>query len=785
MKLVKDRRNSRGLFRHGRLYYRLVMVLLLVTVPVLVVPGIYNGVQGIQLSSSDIQKKFEVVSLSIASSTSIWLDFNIKALQQVVQQKEIVDMDPMAQKRVLEDMTVLYPEIYVASTTDLSGMNVARSDDLENIDYSDQYWFQAIKDGSSLAFQTIIDQASRKPALVIAVPILNTSRQVVGVGMVVAGLDMLSEQLQITRFGETGSIYVIDDQNYIVAHSDEEIASQLLDASHYPAVEMLREGYVKRIPFDEDGVSWLSYLKPLENGWGVIIQQQRDEMNENIIQMRKRGAIIFSVGMFLLVVAVTLIVSRVIRPIDELTATAVAIAGGDLESYVDIKSKDEIGVLAQAFNQMTNQLRLSQVDLKRQVTERTAELAARTMELETRTEELKERSSYLQIAAEVSRFVSSILEPDILMNQVVDLIGERFDLYYVGLFLVDAKREYARLKAGTGDAGKAMLERGHSVELGVGMVGWCIENAQPRIALQADADDVRLSVPDLPETRSEAALPLRSRDTVIGALSIQCRLSNAFDDENITIFQLLADQVAVAIDNARLYSESQETLQSLREVYAQRSRDSWVNLLQSHTGLAYRSDIQGAERAQNIWYPEMEAALKQGDIVITDQAVDDIFHPLAIPIKVRGSVVGVLDARKAKPDGDWLPEEITLLQTVVEQLGVALESAQLYQQTQNRAERERMVAEITGKLRASNDPQEILQTAAQELRQALGAKDARVLLRSIRASDDTPSGDRLQSKQSTKKTLGGVDSQNVPETTSLENESVVDSDASVSEDEKT
>jgi signal transduction histidine kinase len=177
-------------------------------------------------------------------------------------------------------------------------------------------------------------------------------------------------------------------------------------------------------------------------------------------------------------------------------------------------------------------------------------------------------SRQLQTAAEVSHAASSILDPDELIQQVVNLVRERFELYYVGLFLVDRTGEWsgepgrwAVLRAGTGQAGQQMMEQGHKLEIsGASMIGWCVANKQSRVALDVGEEAIRFENPLLPETRSEVALPLISRGEAIGAMSIQSCQEAAFSRGDISVLQAMADQLANAIENARLYDQAQREL---------------------------------------------------------------------------------------------------------------------------------------------------------------------------------------------------------------------------------
>jgi PAS domain S-box-containing protein len=174
---------------------------------------------------------------------------------------------------------------------------------------------------------------------------------------------------------------------------------------------------------------------------------------------------------------------------------------------------------------------------------------------------LKRRSTLLEVAAEVSRAASAILDPFILSKEVVDLVRKRFGFYYVGLFLVDEQREFAVLQAGTGRAGREMLKNGHKLPIGnTSMIGWSIANQRARIALDVGKDAVHFRNPLLPESRSELSLPLITHGQTLGALTIQSAEEAAFSQEDIETFQTMADQLANAILNARLYGQLEKEL---------------------------------------------------------------------------------------------------------------------------------------------------------------------------------------------------------------------------------
>ncbi len=331
-----------------------------------------------------------------------------------------------------------------------------------------------------------------------------------------------------------------------------------------------------------------------------------------------------------------------------------------------------------------------------------------------RTEAWQQRAALLEAAAEVSRATTEMIDVELLLHEVVDLVRQRFDLYYVGLFLLDETGRWAVLRAGTGEAGRAMIAQGWQLEVGgQSMIGRCVATGQADIQLDVGEAAVRFENPYLPETRSEMALPLRARGEVLGAMTIQSNRIAAFEQDDIRTMQTMADQVAVAISNARLFAQVQESLAAERRAYGEVTREAWQQLLLASPDLDFMSDRTTTRPAGDLWRPEMYTALRTGKL-----ASGEAGNTLAIPIRVRDQIIGVVDGRK--PDGSvWSTQEIELLEAMTDQLNVALEGARLYQETQRRAARERLISDVTGRIRETLDVEVVLKTAADEIRQAL------------------------------------------------------------------
>ncbi len=378
------------------------------------------------------------------------------------------------------------------------------------------------------------------------------------------------------------------------------------------------------------------------------------------------------------------------------------------------------GIISQ---QLLNPLRELSLYLEERVEERTQKLSEATEQLEIANISLERRAAYLEAAALVAREAAGIRDVGLLLQRTANLVSESFGFYHVGIFLLDGAGEYAVLHAASSQGGQRMLNRGHRLRVGeAGIVGYVAGTGGPRIALDVGEDAVFFDNPDLPHTRSEMAVPLKVRGEVIGVLDVQSTEPEAFSQEDVKALETLSDQVALAISNARLFEQVEERLEAERRLYGQLSYEEWRALVQRRGAVGFWRKGKKTTPAGDLWQPRMEKALRTGERVEEDSDV------LTIPIKVRGQVIGVVDARRSARGGGWTMERVALLEQLVEHLGTALESARLYEEAQHRAAREQLVAEIAGRLRASMDPDLILKTTVRELGYALEAERASVIL---------------------------------------------------------
>jgi GAF domain-containing protein len=408
-----------------------------------------------------------------------------------------------------------------------------------------------------------------------------------------------------------------------------------------------------------------------------------------------------------------------------------------IDPFLIIVQLGFIGLLLRhAMNSMLDAMKRAQSNERAQI-EANQELEALRASLEQRvarrTRDLELRSSQLQAAAEVGRAVISILETEELIREVADLLHERFTLYHVGLFEVDSTGQWAEYRAGAGAGASALLKEGFRLAVGGNsMVGWCTANAQARVSQDVDTDAGHHGHPLVPRTRSEAALPLVAHGQVIGALSVQSDRPGTFDEATVSSLQIIADQVAVALDNARLFTESQQALEATRRAYGDLTRQAWIDLLRSRGDWGYSYAYRAITPAEGDWQTEMLQALETGQSVQGRSSGEPV---LAMPLKVREEVVGVLSFHKAESEGladagdeAWTREEIGLLEQIIQQMGVALESAQFYEESQLRATQERTAREVTARMRETLDIDAVLRTSLQEMRQALGLSSMTIRL---------------------------------------------------------
>jgi len=688
---------------------RLTILALVVTIPMLILLSLILAAQAQDTYENEALAKLELAGDDLSQSIADWLHSNVVALRNLAAQPGIISLDPDQQRPILQAFQDNYPYTYLVSTTDVNGMNIARNDDAALTDYSDRSWFKGAITGA-VAYQTLIGRTTGRPALVIAVPIRNAEREILGVAMFAADLTDVDQIVKQMNLGENSYAYLVDNIDQLLAHPNlAENATELVDYSSDKPIAALRNasitGEVKvRLDYrDAEGVDWRSYAVRLDNGWGVVVQQYESDYTVVANSLLWTAAAFTLVAILILAVSLWATLRQAIRPIISLTQTVQAITAGRLELEAQVENEDEIGVLARSFNVMTGQVR----DLIGSLEQRVAE---RTLELEF-------RSAQLQAAADVGRAAATIRGLDDLLRVVVNLVSERFGFYHVGIFLLDERGEYALLRAANSAGGQKMLARGHRLKVGQqGMVGNVTSQRKPRIALNVGQDAVFFNNPDLPETQSEMTLPLVVAEELLGALDVQSTQANAFGEEDLRTLQVLADQVSTAIYSARLVQQVEQALEAERRAYGIQSQQAWKSYIESLSTVGFARTASGIAPLRDVNDPGARQVLQSGQTTLDEQDPAVLY----VPVKLRNQVIGVIKSRTAG-NNTWTPENVQTIESLVEQLGVALESARVYQETRMRAERERLLSEAAERMSETMDVESVLQTALREIGNLLNA----------------------------------------------------------------
>ncbi len=347
---------------------------------------------------------------------------------------------------------------------------------------------------------------------------------------------------------------------------------------------------------------------------------------------------------------------------------------------------------------------------------------------------------------DLEQFVHEMTEANDIshsLNEITRKISQQFNSSFVGVYIMDDSKQFVELKAAYNRDQEAREHDGHmqdgqhnnkentrfsineTEKSGDGVVGRAAATGEV-----CQSDDLLQFAQGLPNSEistenSEVALPIRAHGIVKGVLDITRNSREPFSSEEMAILHIYADQLALVNE----YDQSLEAEISgvERSTYGDITRQAWDVLMQDRSEWGYRSDERGIYQAEGEWHPWMIQAAQQGKVIVRQ---DKDFSIASVPIRVRDYTLGVLDFRKAS-ESAWTSDELILVQTLTDQLGQALESARLYQNTQMRAERERVLTEITSKVRASTNVDVILQTAIRELAEALRVPKGTIQLRSF------------------------------------------------------
>ncbi len=576
-----------------------------------------------------------------------------------------------------------------------------------------------------VVWSEVYEDATGQGLLVTAAIPLYQNDKLVGVIGIDVSLDAVQEIIESSQVFENSYTFLIDKTGQAIILPEQGYLDILGQASdQFETTPNLREDSIpnfnsvittmvgKRKGLDEvqsDEGTFIVAYAPLNNtGWSLatvvpeaqllqsftLLQEELDTNTRQLIFSR-----LLMTGLALLALSLLIgywATGQLVNPIKELVDAVQTFGRGNWDVSLPKGREDEIGALTNTFKNVTDQLRDTMSNLEERVDER--------------TKDLENRALQLQAAAQVAHDALVFQNTNDLLANSVNLISEKFGYYHAGLFLLDDKKEYAILQAASSDGGKIMLERGHQLQVGSeGIVGATAAERRPHIALDVGTDAVYFNNPDLPETHSEMALPLLSQSDVLGVLDIQSTKAQAFSQQDIEIFQTLANQLALALQNARLLEESKTSIAQLEALAEMQTEAVWKTHLERQThGFVYTPLGTKQLRTLNDSTPEEGA------------------EHANIPINLRGKTIGKIAlSRRSKR---WANQEKTLISDIAEQVGLAIENSRLVDETREQSNRDQLVSEFSTKLRETLDMDTVVRTAIEEMKKTFNLNEAEIRL---------------------------------------------------------
>ncbi len=563
----------------------------------------------------------------------------------------------------------------------------------------EQPWLETTQDGE-IYLGPVDYEAFGVPFVDLAVPVFDEDDQFWVTLVARVDLTSLWDTIISLRIGETGYAYLVDDDGTLLSYQDLQLVRNdvtLGEVAGLSLGEITQPGFKTYLGVDGERV--ISSSSSLENmPWYVIVEQPIQEALLPFAQLAL-GALFLLLAVGVLIYStVKFAQRRIVKPLSELRQGVENIQMGNLKHRIALsdQNRDELWELGDTLNTMTAQIEELIGNLEKNVAERTADLARRARQMEA--------------AADVARDAVSIRDVDQLLDETVDLISKQFGFYHAGIFLIDDAEKYAILAAASSPGGKQMLERGHRLKVGeVGIVGYVTGSGEPRIALDVGEDAVYFDNPDLPQTRSEMAVPLMVRNEIIGALDVQSTKAEAFDEDDIAILRTMADQIAVALDNARLLSRSQQVVAELQATQQEQVLSAWQYRQQIPAFEYDRINVTETEPAD-----EQAGSSIQDDLLIVAEQEDER-SVLSAPLRLRDQTIGGLSLEQIGAARSWTEDEIELVEEVSEQIALALENARLFEEAQERAIRERTMSEVTNKMRETLNVDSVIRTAVEEI----------------------------------------------------------------------
>lgn len=536
------------------------------------------------------------------------------------------------------------------------------------------------------------DQAGTGLIVTASAPVYDEQGVFLGVMSIDLQLGRLAQNISQIKVGDTGFAFLVDDTGHILVMPPEGyplfgLQPEEVPLGATPTQTVLGRGseelqaLTNQMTAGKSGLSIVtingveSYMAftPLQTaGYSLGIIAPVSELNTAIVSSRQEIqsetkaslwiAAFILLGLLIVATALSFITGQFIAaPLARLTQTVEQVSSGDLSARAKVESKDETGSLAAAFNYMSAQLSESFATLEQRVADRTRNL---------------------ELAAEVGRTVSQVHELDVMLRNACDLILKEFDLYYVQVYLTDANSSTLKLEAGTGDVGKQLVGRGHSLPVNINSINGRAATEKHSVVI-SDTTQSATFRPNalLPETRGEMAVPLIVANKVVGVLDMQSSQPGALTDEVLPAFEALAGQLAIAIQNANLLAETEQARAQVEAQARHLIRERWAEHLDA---------IHEPEQFGFVFSHDTVAPLSETDETQLAEGAPTVLAPITLTGEALGSLAVELNDESRREHTN------ELVSVVARQVAQQIENLRLLENAERyRAEAEEAARRLT------------------------------------------------------------------------------------------